>query len=108
MAGTHYPDYDPKKSDKYDRDDPLYAERFCSCGGILRVRARAEQIISIVETWEARHWENPDEKAAKLHEPTDKQTAWEARVSQERAAAAMRGEAYEAKKPANLDVEVGT
>lgn len=48
-----YPLYDPEAT--YADDEPLYAERFSSDGGVLRVRAYAPQIADMVATFEKRH-----------------------------------------------------
>ncbi len=38
--------------------DVLYCERFCACGGVLRIRGHREQLFGagFVTSWERRHW----------------------------------------------------
>jgi len=40
----------------YDPDQPVYAERFCACGGIFRIRARAADMPGHVSAFEHRHY----------------------------------------------------
>lgn len=56
----------------YGADDPVYVERFCSCGGILRVRGRFADAMSFLGRWEAGH-------SGEGHESVDKLTAARAR-----------------------------
>lgn len=56
----HYPTYDPARRqggrpDSYTPDDLVYAERFCSCGGILRIRGRVVQVAEWVDGFDYKH-----------------------------------------------------
>lgn len=61
----HYPTYEAHT--KYEDNDKLYAERFCTCGGVLRIRAEYIDIITYVKTFEDAH-------VGPGHSPTDKVT----------------------------------
>lgn len=56
-----------------DFDDVWYCERFCMCGGILKIRAHKADLwklddTGIIDNWEKKHTGAP-------HEPTDEKTA---------------------------------
>ncbi len=53
MSDPRYPVFDADR--RYAATDPLYAERFCACGGIFRMRAYAPMIRESVKTFEDRH-----------------------------------------------------
>lgn len=66
----HYPEY--QLHTRYADDEKLYAERFCACGGILRIRAEYVDLIGYVSRFETFH-------SGEGHAPTDKLTCIKAR-----------------------------
>lgn len=64
---NHFPEYESGRL--YAKGDKVYLERFCTCGGILRVRGPIEDVLPFRERWDAGHGNREG------HEPTDKLTA---------------------------------
>lgn len=60
---------DPEQVALVHPDEPLYAEAFCTCGMIRRMRAFAKDLLPFVTEWAA-HFDEDG------HDPCDKATAF--------------------------------
>lgn len=83
-----YPAWSPDR--QFDPQEPVYAERFCACGGIFRMRARAGDMGMHVASFEHRHWQSNGGFPGKTCAPATKA---EALAEHDRLAFASRLEA---------------
>lgn len=70
-AATRYGLFDPTR--RYNPLEPLYAERFCTCGMIRRMRAYAQDLVRFVAEWDD-HLDQPG------HGACDRTTAFLASI----------------------------